>query len=353
MRHSVLLAVGKYVDEKAGFSSQEGPRLEFAEIAKFLNADIHSYVSGAAERGSWFKWMFRSRKLWGSALNIALYRNRYDRLYATGEDIGFRAALLLKLLGWKGKMVCLVHNMSRSRKWLLRLIGHQLFNSLVVVSKSQIPAIVTLGFPERKVTHVFNWVDDEFFAPLDDVHSGTGRITFVACGAENRDYETLRLATELSPGQTYVFGHGFFGAAKQLASQEDGTGFIPMPRVDFEVLRRYYGSATAIVVPLNAVEYAAGVTGLVEAMSMGRPVIVTRSPGIKEYCCSVHGGLLVPPRDHVQLSKAMQLVASDPEALSKHGKSNREWILRNCSLNGYVKTIASLMERSTIGDRQL
>jgi glycosyltransferase involved in cell wall biosynthesis len=349
MRHAVLLAVGKYADEKAGFTSQEGPRPEFAEIAKFLNADIHSYVSGAAERGAWFEWMFRSKKLWGSALNIALYRNRYDRLYATGEDIGFRAALLLKLFGWQGKMVCLVHNMSRSRKWLLRLIGHRLFNSLVVVARSQIPPILEVGFPESKVTHVFNWVDDDFFSPLHEANGGAGRVTFVACGAENRDYETLRLATAQAPGPTYVFGHGFFGAAEQVAYQEDGTDFVPMPRVSFQELRQYYGSATAIIVPLNAVQYAAGVTGLVEAMSMGRPVIVTQSPGIKEYCSGIDGALLVPPKDPLQLSKAMGLVASDPQAVSKHGTTNREWILKNCSLNGYVKTIASLMERSTVG----
>jgi glycosyltransferase involved in cell wall biosynthesis len=341
MRHAVLLAVGKYADEKAGFSNQEGPRTEFCEIAQFLEADIHSYVSATAERGPWFL-IFRFKRLWGSALNITIHRNRYDRLYATGEDIGFRAALLLKLFGWQGKMVCLVHNMSRSRKWLLKMIGHRLFNSLVVVSKSQIPSILEVGFPQNKITHVFNWVDDEFFAPLD-ASPEKDRIMFVACGAENRDYETLRRATGLARGHTYVFGHGFFGPAIDIAKQEDGTSFVPMPRVSFERLREYYNSATAIVVPLNAVQYAAGVTGLVEAMSMGRPVIVTRSPGIEEYYCNIQNELLVSPQDHIQLGNAMELVASDSDALTKYGKPNREWVLKNCSLNGYVRMIADLM----------
>jgi glycosyltransferase involved in cell wall biosynthesis len=348
MRHAVLLAVGKYADEKAGFSAQEGPRAEFCEIAKFLEADIHSYVSATAERGPWFQSIFTFKKLWGSAFNIALHSRRYDRLYATGEDIGFRAALLLKLFGWQGKMVCLVHNMSRSRKWMLKLIGHQLFNSLVVVSKSQIFPILEAGFPRSKVTHVFNWVDDEFFSPLDTAEAGTGDVTFVACGAENRDYETLRLATELAPGSTYVFGHGFFGSAQHVAGQQDRTGFVPMPRVSFEELRQYYGTATAIVVPLNAVQYAAGVTGLVEAMSMGRPVIVTQSPGIKEYWTRIDEDLLVSPKNPGELSKAMARVASNPRALAKYGTPNRAWILENCSLSGYVKTIASLMERPTL-----
>jgi hypothetical protein len=136
MRHAVLLAIGKYADEKAGFSAQEGPRTEFCEIAKVLRADIHSYASGAAKRGAWFRWLFRSRKIWGSAFSIALYRNRYDRIYATGEDIGFRAALLLKLLGWRGKMVCLVHNMSRLRKWLLRTSAVQFVGSGIKIANS-------------------------------------------------------------------------------------------------------------------------------------------------------------------------------------------------------------------------
>ena len=242
-------------------------------------------------------------------------------------------------------MVCLVHNITRSRKWLLWLIGHELFNSLVVVSKSQIPQILAIGFPQTKIAQVFNWVDDEFFAPLGDASSGTDGVTFVACGAENRDYETLLRATRIAPGETYVFGHGFFGPATEISKQETGTAFFPMPRVSFERLREYYNCATAIVVPLNAVHYAAGVTGLVEAMSMGRPVIVTRSPGIEEYCNGIDKSLLVPPHDHVRMGKAMQLLASDFDAVSKHGKPNREWVAKNCSLNGYVRIIASLMKR--------
>ena len=340
MRHAVLLAVGKYADEKAGFSTQEGPRAEFCEIANFLQADIHSYVSGAAERGAWFQWIFKSKKLWGSAFNIALHRHRYDRLYATGEDIGFRAALLLRLLGWQGRMVCLVHNMSRSRKLLLWFIGHRLFNSLVVVSKSQVPKILDVGFPQSKIVHVFNWVDDKFFTPIDDTRDRANHVTFVACGAENRDYETLLRATKIAKRKTYVFGHGFFRPTAEITKQEDGSSFVPMPRVSFEQLREYYNSATAIVLPLNAVQYAAGVTGLVEAMSMGRPVIVTRSPGIEEYCSIIDQNLIVSPKDHIEMARAMNLMAS----LSKDGRSNREWILKHCSLDGYVRTISSLME---------
>jgi glycosyltransferase involved in cell wall biosynthesis len=345
MRHAVLLAVGKYSDEKAGFSNQEGPRAEFCEIARYLEADIHSYVSAAAVRGPWFRSIFGSKQLWGSAFNIALLRKQYDRLYVTGEDIGFRAALLLRLLGWHGKMVCLVHNMSCSRSWLLKLVGHRLFNSLVVVSKSQITPILKAGFPERKITHVFNWVDEEFFSPLETPAGDTDNVSFVACGAENRDYATLGRAAQLVSGRTYVFGHGFFGPAAQTASSEESARLIPMPRVSFDELRRYYGLAAAVVVPLNAVQYAAGVTGLVEAMSMGRPVIVTRSPGIEEYWVGIPENLQVQPQDYLQLSMAMQHVASDPKAFLRFGMSNREWVCENCSLKSYVRTIASLMER--------
>jgi hypothetical protein len=209
MRHAVLLAIGKWADEKARFSTQEGPRTEFCEIAKVLRADIHSYASGAAKRGAWFRWLFRSRKIRGSAFNIALYRNRYGRIYATGEDIGFRAALLLKLLGWRVKMICLVHNMSRLRKWLLRIIEHQPFRPLAVVSKSQIQPIWKSDFrTARSFIFTIGWMTN-FLVPRNPVAIGSEGVAFVACGAENKDYETLRRATDLVAGHTYVFGHGF------------------------------------------------------------------------------------------------------------------------------------------------
>jgi glycosyltransferase involved in cell wall biosynthesis len=60
---------------------------------------------------------------------------------------------------------------------------------------------------------------------------------------------------------------------------------------------------------------------------MGRPVIVTQSPAIKEYYSDIHESLLVPPQDHIAMSNAMRQVASDSRAVTEYGKLNRAWIL--------------------------
>ena len=50
--------------------------------------------------------------------------------------------------------------------------------------------------------------------------------------------------------------------------------------IPFTELRALYDAARLVVVPLRPVDYAAGVNGLLEAMAMAKPVILTQTSGI-------------------------------------------------------------------------
>jgi glycosyltransferase involved in cell wall biosynthesis len=114
-----------------------------------------------------------------------------------------------------------------------------------------------------------------------------------------------------------------------------------MPRVPFDELRGAYASAKAVIVPLNDVEYAAGVTGLVEAFAMGKPVIVSDSRGLSDYLR--HGpGAVVPPGDVDALADAMARI--DETDLAAVGAANRRWVVENCALDTYAAGIVRIME---------
>ncbi len=201
------------------------------------------------------------------------------------------------------------------------------------------------GFPHERVRALYNWVDDRFFNPelvvrLDDVD-------FVACGAENRDYDVVKEAFFSLPNHVMrIFGHGFFGTG--ITSANDARGQLPnvvaMPRVSYDALRNYYGSAKAVIVPLNEVDYAAGVTGAIEAMACGCPVIATETVGIAEYMMQIDPRLRVPPGDADGMVRAIEAVNdSDAIVLSAWGRANREWIVAHCSLDNYVASICDEM----------
>jgi glycosyltransferase involved in cell wall biosynthesis len=337
MKFAVVLGRGLYADELAGFGTHDGPRAEFLEIARRSGADMLSYSSAAARRGPWFKAAFDARPEWGSAYEAFTRIGRYDRLYFTGEDVSLRLAILLSARPVRGKLVTLVHNLTPAKSRILRRIGHKAFAAFVILGDSQRPPLREAGVPDDKIVALRNWIDDRYFTPGD----GPVGQAFVACGAENRDYATLRAAAERSGRTVNVFGHGFFGKSGSAGAVGPGPHFVLMPRVPFDELRSAYAAAKAVIVPLNDVAYAAGVTGLVEAYAMGKPVIASNSRGLADYLR--HGpGTVVPPGDVEALADAMARIETID--LAAAGAANRKWVVEHCALDRYVDTIVGIME---------
>ena len=62
---------------------------------------------------------------------------------------------------------------------------------------------------------------------------------------------------------------------------------------------------------------------LLEALSCGRPIITTDVPGCREVCNDGVNGLLVPARDSIALSKAIENLALDAEMRQAMGRAGR------------------------------
>jgi len=63
---------------------------------------------------------------------------------------------------------------------------------------------------------------------------------------------------------------------------------------------------------------------VLEAMSMGRPIITTNTPGCKETVIPSVNGFLVPPKDSGKLAMAMETFVRQPELAAKMGKASRK-----------------------------
>jgi glycosyltransferase involved in cell wall biosynthesis len=343
VNYAVLLGKGRFADEFAGFQAEGEPRKDFIEVARALSAEVSSYSSATYRRGSWFKRLFESRPLWGSAIDMALRISRYRRVYVTGEDVGFRLAILLKLRGVEGRIVCFVHNMTPKKARILRWIGARPFARLITNCSTQKQALIDADFPEDKIVKVYHPIDDLFYSP--DAASYDGPSTaFVSCGSENRDYAALRSAASAVRGDVLVFGHGFFGSKFQEGTRpsDDPKNFHLMPRVPFIQLRDHYAKSLAVVIPLNDTLYAAGGTALLEAMAMGKTAIISRSRGLQDYLAA-KPGLTPEPGNAAALGEAMQRVESGAVDLAGIGMRNRRWIIENSSLDAYVARVTEIM----------
>lgn len=341
-KHAILLGKGRYADEFAGFSGQDGPRPEFIAIAQKTRADIFSYTSAAARRNKLFGKIFSRRPAIGAAWDFALNARRYDSCYVTGEDIALPLAAMLAVRGWSGRLVCVVHNITRRKAMLLRLIGHRRFASFVVVTNQQRRALIErCGIPENKVCRVSNWVDDQFFTPPSSTPANDIPVV-MACGAENRDYGTLVSAARECNAVFKIYAHGFFDSTE--GSLGDASNVRQMPRVSFADLRRAYRECDVVAIPLNDVDYAAGVTGLVEAMACGKAIVVTRSNGLTDYFDTFLPSHLVNPFDTKSMFQSItSTIQMGPAQRQDIGRRHRLWIEKHCSLDAYAAKIHDLM----------
>ncbi len=85
-------------------------------------------------------------------------------------------------------------------------------------------------------------------------------------------------------------------------------------------VRPYIADASVFVLP----SYREGTPrSVLEAMSMGRPIITTDAPGCRETVIDGKNGFLVPVKDIDALKSAMEKFIQEPDLISQMGKQSR------------------------------
>jgi glycosyltransferase involved in cell wall biosynthesis len=327
--------------------------MEWFEIARALGAETLTFDKACSAIGPLFARVFSKKPHLGSSIGAFLRRSEFDTIYITAEGLGIRLAPLLRIAGWSGRIVMVVHAcISTKRKLAFKALGHSHFAKLVCVSEETRRILVDeVGFPSEKVVFHPNWVDTQFFsvALLEDKASSPEPDYVFSCGLENRDYITLTRAASTLPYPFKIVASGFLGRYGATAEISAANVTVHEARVSYLELRRLYAKCRFVVVPLNPVRYAAGVTGLVEAMSMGKAVVVTASPGINEYVEHGVSGLVVRPYDPDDLARAISELWDHPERCEEMGRRNRAWVESHAALEGYVRQVEGFMAGSPSG----
>jgi glycosyltransferase involved in cell wall biosynthesis len=84
---------------------------------------------------------------------------------------------------------------------------------------------------------------------------------------------------------------------------------------------------------------------VMEAMSMGLPVVATRVGGIPEIVADNVTGLLVPSQDPEALAKAISDLCRDAETRKKMGMKGKELVAQKFRVSDFVKQTFDLYER--------
>jgi glycosyltransferase involved in cell wall biosynthesis len=210
-------------------------------------------------------------------------------------------------------------------------------------------------FPERKVTVIRNGVDTERFAPGHDVIAvrrelGLGEtdpvVGIVAALRPEKNHELFfemarRVVCDLPATRFLVVGEGPRREDLERKSREMGL----QSRVQFLGSRHDVPrvlSAMDVFALTSHVE--ANPVSILEAMSIGRPVVATNVGSIHEAVSEGKTGFLVPPGDATTFSDRVLQLLHAPLLAHSMGATGRQAVVRDWSLDAMVSGYEGLIE---------
>jgi glycosyltransferase involved in cell wall biosynthesis len=324
------------------------PRHSMVELAEALDAEVHDGAGVEPSRLDRFAGsLTRSSPLWWAIARALRRRVRPgDVIYCTGEDIGMPVALLCGTLPGV-KVAMMAHFVDRPKgKLALALFGARRRVALFcAVSLPQVRFLRQfLKLPDSRVMFVWDQTDTEFFKPGPQT-PGKARPVIASVGLEQRDYGTLAEATadldldvRISgfSKDTKVIDRAFPNAMPANMSRR----FYPWPE-----LQQLYRDADIMVVSVFPNRYAAGVQAFMEALSSGRPVVVTATEGLEGYVDRPDAMRLVPPGDARAMREAITELLSRPDEAERLARTAADLARERHRCEQYVETIATALRR--------
>lgn len=258
-----------------------------------------------------------------------------------------QSALALALLNPSRPHVAVLHRATSPRRralqrwtrWLQRL------DRVVVLSRTQEAYLRDeVGLPAERVRFLYDKVDHRFFTPQD-----LPQEDFVlSVGQTQRDYGTLFTALRMLETPAVVVA-----SSPWTGDASAATGHPP-PRVTVArgmsatTLRDLYARAAVVVVPLfNGLDFAAGVNGVLEAMAMRKPLIVSATPGLAGYVEDGINARLVTPEHPESLRDAIAGLLSDRRQADQLAAAGHAIVEEGRNLDTFVAEMAAIVREVT------
>jgi len=267
-------------------------------------------------------------------VRAALQRVRdYDVVLSDGEHVGIPMALALAQLHRDVRHVVIGHHLdTRAKRQLFRTLRPARgIDRILVHSRNQLPLLHhTLDVPAASLQVVPYGIDTEFWSSASASQEDD---LVVSVGREHRDYATLLSALPATARLVIADGSSHSPNASRKNPDEWPAHVV---RRAFEplALRDLYGRAAVVVVPVLETSFPAGITTLVEAMSMGKAVIFTATSGLAS-AVPDDVAMRVPPGDREALARALHDLLASSEQRQMLGERAKTFAHRVHNLDVY------------------
>ncbi len=166
--------------------------------------------------------------------------------------------------------------------------------------------------------------------------------TVVAAGRSGRDYATLFAAMAGADADLRVICN----SASALPPTPPGGRITILGSGDYLEFFHETVRAAVVVIPLAVADISAGQMVLVQSMALGKAIVVTDTPTIRDYATDSHDALLVPRGDAVAMRTAILRLLGDAALRTRLGgaamKTYDSRLGTEGHLNGVLTAIAAL-----------
>lgn len=337
-------------------AEQRRPRADFLELSKRLQADLMDYERARAASGVVGRVLER---LVNADLMLAYAcwraRKKYRAIVTDGEQVGLPLAALLKASrGPRPRHVMITHVISPAKKVLLidvlRLTSQ--IDTFVVYSQWQQDFIRRRWNvrPER-VSLIPFMVDETFFDPSQVTRQPTSRPRICSVGLERRDYPTLLRAVDGLDVDVVVAAASPWSKQRENVSGQRIPANVTVRKFTQYELRQLYADCDLLVMPLQPVDFQAGITAILEAMSMAKPIICSTTPGQTDVVVDGFNGSYVPVGDVAALRSAISRFLAQPALTRQLGINARAQVERDLGLNQYCERLFTILQRTLENNR--
>jgi len=301
------------------------------------------------------RWSGLAPGWWRIATQVQRRHAEYDGVVTWGEKLSIALLMHQQLARTNKPHIAMMYQFEKPNiRVPMRALGANLHSVITWSSVQRRVLIERMRFPPERVYLIRHYVDQVFYRPRPSEED-----MLCAVGAEMRDYATLLKALQGTglrchiatdhvriPGRFRLVSDRRVPIGKVVAKAD---GHVTAGRMSLTELRALYARSRFVVVPLMPSNTDNGVTVILEAMAMGKPVICSRTRGQVDVIQDGVTGLYVPVGDAAALRSAIVSLWNDPLQTRRMGQAARAFVEKHHTLERFTSSARSAAEAALDG----
>jgi len=278
------------------------------------------------------------------AARVMAHVRRYDAVICMGDATAFFLIVLRRLLGSRFPIILVDPALAAGYARRKRLQDYVLprVDRVLVYGRVQLEYLRAEYGSTVRADFIHFRADTDFYQPSN--HAATPDRPYVlSVGLDGgRDFDTLAQAAREFTAESVPGGRVILHTSRPVSDQS-GPLEISGKTISFVELRDLYARASVVVIPLRDLIHPGGITSLLEASGMGRPIVVSASRGLADYVENGRNAIVVPSGDARAMSSAMATLVRSPEVARRLGEEARRFVVGTCDNRRYAKTLATII----------